>query len=276
MYIGVDIGGTKTLVAVLDAHGVIIENIKFPTPKDYDEFLEVLEATVQQFKHQDYQAAGVAVPGKLDRDKGLVISLGNLPWHNQPIQADCEAILKCPVVIENDAKMAGLSESMLHPEAQTVLYVTVSTGIGTAVVQNQHLDSAMLKSEGGHMILPFKGQLVMWESFASGKAIYEHFGKKAMDIDPADSKTWSYIARNLSVGMFELITVIQPDLVVIGGSIGTYFHNFAKPLKTELKRYETPFVKIPRIVQAERPETAVVYGCYDLAKQVFPHASHHN
>lgn len=272
MHIGVDIGGTKTLVAVLDDSGVIVERHKFPTPKAYDDFIEALKQTVSGFTHREYLSGGVAVPGRLDRHKGTVVSLGNLPWQNEPIQADCESILNCPVVIENDAKMAGLSESMLEPDVSTILYVTVSTGIGTAVIHDQKLDPSMLNSEGGQMMMPFKGKLVTWESFASGRAIFEKFSKKAAEIDPSDTETWSYIARNLSVGIFELVTIVEPDLVIIGGSIGTYFNNYADLLLAELKKYETPLVPIPRIIQAKRPEEAAVFGCYDLAKQVFPYA----
>ena len=272
MHVGVDIGGTKTLVAVLDGNGVIVEREKFPTPKEYDDFLTQLKTTVSRFAVQDYLSAGVAVPGRLDRHKGLVLSLGNLLWKNEPIQADIETILKCPVVIENDAKMAGLSESMLNPDASNILYITVSTGIGTSVIHDRKLDPSMLNSEGGHMMIPFKGKLVSWESFASGRAIAEKFGKKASDIDPNDAQAWKYIARNLSLGMFELITVVEPDLIIIGGSIGTYFHNFSEYLVADLKKFETPLVPIPKIIQAGRPEEAAVFGCYDLAKQVFPYA----
>lgn len=272
MHVGVDIGGTKTLVAVLDTNGVIVEQQKFATPKTYDGFLKALEDNVSHFSNHDYLSAGVAVPGRLDRHRGRLLNLGNLPWQNEPIQSDCESILNCPVVIENDAKMAGLSESMLHRDASTVLYITVSTGIGTAVIHDQKLDPSMLNSEGGQMMLPFKNKLASWESFASGHAIAEKFGKQASEIDPKDTESWRYIARNLSVGIFELITVVEPDLVIIGGSIGTYFDNYDDLLITELKKYETPLVPIPRVVKAERAETAAVYGCYDLAKQVFPHA----
>jgi predicted NBD/HSP70 family sugar kinase len=274
MYIGVDIGGTKTLLAVLNPSGVIVEKLTFPTPKNYDEFLAELKQNVASLEHQDYRAAGVAVPGRLNREYGLVLELGNLPWQKEPIQADCEKILNCPVLIENDAKLAGLSEAMLNRDAETILYITVSTGIGTAVIENQKLDPAMLDSEGGHMILPFKGQLTPWETFASGHAIYDHFGKKAVDIDPSDLKAWGYIARNLSVGIFELITTIGPDLIIIGGSIGAYFDNYSGQLESELKKYETPYVKIPKLIKAQRPEEAVIYGCYDLVRQVFNHANY--
>jgi len=272
MYVGVDIGGTKTLLAVLNERAEIVEQVKFPTPKNYDEFLAALEQSLTQLKNRDFQAGAVAVPGRLERDKGLVLELGNLPWHHEPIQRDCELLLGCPIIIENDAKLAALSEAMLHKDYSTVLYMTVSTGIGTGVVHNQKLDPSLQHSEGGHILLPHRGKLVTWESFASGKAIYEHFGKKAVDIPASDTKSWNYVARNIAAGLIELIAVLEPDLVVIGGSIGTYFDRYSDHLVSELKKHEMPLVPIPRIVAAERPEVAVVYGCYDIIKQVLPHA----
>lgn len=265
MYAGVDIGATKTLVAVLTNDGVITQKIKFPTPKKYEDFLTELKKTVEQLTTSDFKAAGVAVPGRLNRKQGKVIGLGNLPWENEPIQRDCEKILHCPVVIENDANLAALSEAMLHKDKETVLYITVSTGIGTGVVHKQQLDSALLDGEGGHIVLPYRGKLTKWESFASGKAIVSQFGKKAEEIE--DETTWKVIAHNLGLGLFEHIAIVQPDLVIIGGSVGTYFDRFKDLLATELKKHELPIIPIPPVIQAQRPEEAVLFGCYDLAKQ---------
>lgn len=272
MYLGVDIGGTKTLVAVLDDEANIQEQAKFPTPKNYDHWLLELRHTLHHFEHQDFRAAGVAVPGRLNREHGIVYDLGNLPWHDERIQADCEKIMACPVVIENDANLAGLSEAMLHKDAETVLYITVSTGIGTGVVYKQQLDPALLDSEGGHIMVPHRGRLEEWESFASGRAIYRHFGKKAADI--TDEADWRLIAHNLAVGLFEHLAIVQPDLIIIGGSVGVHFTHYAKFLEAELKKYEVPLVPVPPIVPADRPELAVVYGCYDLAKQRYPAHGH--
>jgi len=108
--------------------------------------------------------------------------------------------------------------------------------------------------------------LEVWENFAAGKAIYEHFGKKASEI--TDKADWQFIARNLSLGFFDNIAILQPDLIVVGGSIGAYFDRYGEYLIAELKRYETSLVPIPPVVKAQRPDSAVLYGCYDLAKQV--------
>ena len=263
MYVGVDIGGTKTLVAVLTDAGKIVESKKFPTPKTYDNFLLELANLVHHLEHTDFTAAAVAAPGRIDRKHGRVFEFGNLSWTDIPLQADCEKILHCPVVIENDANLAGLSEALLHKDKQTVLYITVSS--------QGRLDQALLNSEGGHLLLPYKGRLTKWETFASGRAIYNHFGKKASDIhDPAD---WKQIVRNLSLGILEHIAIIEPDLIIIGGSIGTYFERYGQLLQAELDKHVVPVITIPRLVQAQRPEEAVIYGCYDLIQQTFDHAS---
>lgn len=264
---GIDIGGTKTLVAVLTNEGKIVESVKFPTPKKYSNFLLELAHTVHHLEHKDFVAGGVAAPGRINRDKGIVVDLGNLPWTNFPLQADCEKLLNCPVVIENDANLAGLSEALLHKGVERVLYVTISTGIGTGFVYKGQLDPGVINSEGGQIRLPFKGHITKWESFASGRAIYEHFGKKAADIH--DEADWKHIVRNLSLGFFELIAVYQPDLIIIGGSIGSYFDRYSHLLQAELDKRAVPVITIPKLTQAQRPEEAVVYGCYDLAKQTY-------
>lgn len=267
MYAGVDIGGTKTLVATLDENGVITEQTRFETPRDYGEFVRALGRAVGELKTTDWRAGAMAVPGRIDHEQGLGVAFGNLPWQNVPLQKDAEAIFHCPIGLQNDASLAGLSEAMLHKEAETVLYITVSTGIGTAVIQQQRIVEPDNHPEGGQMLLTHEGKLVKWEDFASGRAIVERFGQRAEDI--TDAKTWQIIARDLSLGLIELLTLTQPNLVIIGGGVGTYFERFGHFLAADLKRYETPLVPIPPLVKAERPELAVLYGCYDYARYNF-------
>lgn len=277
MYAGVDVGGTKTLVAVLNDEGVIREQAKFPTPKNYDHFLLELRHALAHFEHQDFRAAGVGIPAtEFDREHGRARSFGNLPWRNVPIEHDMERIFKCPVVVENDAKMATLSEYMLlRHEFKKVLYITVSTGIGYGLVDRGELDRNIGDAGGRVMLLEYKGKHVPWESFAAGRAIVERFGKKAMDIH--DEATWRIICRDLAKGFVELIAVTEPEVIVIGGSVGTYFDRYGAILKEEIRKYHLPLITLPKLRGAQRPETAVIYGCYDLAKQTFGHhaITHH-
>lgn len=268
MYVGIDIGGTKILVATLDDQGIIQQQHRFPTPPKYEDLLENLRQVRQSLEVQTYRAGGIGIPGSLDRENGISLTSPNVPWRNASIKDDCAEIFGCPFVVENDANLAALSEAMLHKDRAAVLYFTISTGIGTGFIRNQQIEPTLLKIEGGHMVLPNNdGKLEDWENFASGRAIYKHLGKKAAEI--TDEADWKWIARNLSLGFFNNIAILQPDLVVVGGSVGAYFDHYGGYLVEELKQYEIPIVPIPEIIGARRPEQAVIYGCYDLAKQVY-------
>lgn len=266
MYLGIDVGGTKTLVASLTNEGVITESVKFPTPKKYHDFTVQLQETIASLKTKDFRAAGIAVPGRVDRTHGIGRAFGNLPWKNVPIQADLERMIHAPVALENDANAGALSEAMLlKKDYNVVVYVTIGTGIGTGIIVNQHIDEAFEDTEGGFMLFERGGKLVQWQRFASGSAIFERFGKKASEID--DEKTWKIISRDIASGLIDLIAMVQPEVIVLGGGIGTHYPKYKKFLRAELKKYETPLTPIPPIVQAKRPEEAVVYGCYDLARE---------
>ena len=267
MYLGIDIGGTKTIVASLDDNGVIQESFRFPTPQRYPDFLKELADTVDKLATKSFTAAGVGVPSKIDRAHGIAIAGGRLPWKNVPVQKDIEALVHCPTIIDNDANLAGLSEAMLLKEFRKVLYITISTGIGTGYIVDQQIDPSMADSEGGEMLLEHSGKLEQWQDFASGQAIVRRFGKRASEI--TDNHTWRTIAHDVSLGIIDLVAVIQPDIIVLGGGVGAHYDKFKSFLDEYLKTYETPLLTIPPIRQAVRPELAVVYGGFDLAKGVY-------
>ncbi len=267
MYLGIDIGGTKTLVATLTDQGSIKEIRRFPTPKVYVEFLKELAISVASLSTKNFLAACAAAPGTIDRSKGVALNFGNLPWHDIPLKTDLQKLLGCPVVVENDANLAGLSEARLIPEYDCVLYVTISTGIGTGIITNGQIDPEMADSEGGHIILEHNNRLQTWESFASGKAIVRHYGKRAGEI--TSRIAWKAISRDIALGLYDLIAFIQPDAVVLGGGVSTHLERFKDLLEAELQRFETPLTPIPPILQAGRPEEAVIYGCFELARDTY-------
>ncbi len=267
MYICIDIGGTKTLVASLTDDGVIDESVKFPTPDVYEDFLPRFREAVESFTTDDWRAGAVAVPGVVDRKRGIILRLGNKAnWQNIHILRDIERITHCPMHVENDAKLAGLSEAMLlKDQYKRVLYVTVSTGIGIGLTVNGRIDPNIGDGGGRSMLLAHNDKLMPWEDFASGKAIVKKYGKMASEIH--DDKTWAEIARQLTPGLLELIAILNPEVIVIGGGAGHHLGKRIHILADDLKTYETPMLHMPPILAAKRPEEAVVYGCYDYARQ---------
>ncbi len=95
MYLCIDIGGTKTLLAVLNKQGSIVESIKFPTPQSYDEFLQTLTSTIDGLEHKNFDRVCSAAPGKISRkdSTGVVLAFSNLPWENIPLQANLDFTL---------------------------------------------------------------------------------------------------------------------------------------------------------------------------------------
>lgn len=267
MYCTIDIGGTKTLVAVFNSKGDITEQLKFPTPKDYDEFIKELAVTVEKLSTKDFKAFCVAAPGRIDKSSGLVLAFGNLPWVNAPILEDAQKIVKAPGLIENDSKLAAFSEALSLPEYRKVLYITISTGIGSGLITNGIIDADFDSNEVGLMLMEHNGQLKRWEEFASGKAIVEHFGKKASEI--TDQQDWYIIARNIAIGLNAVIAALTPDIIVFGGGVGSHLDKFYDRLIEELKIYESPMFSIPPIVGAKHPEEAVIYGCYELVRRKY-------
>jgi glucokinase len=268
MYLGIDIGGTKTLLASLDDNGVITEQFKFPTNPDYPTFLDDIERSLGELKTKDFRAATVAAPGRVDREHGRTVAFGNLPWHNLPLQDDIERLVNCPTLLENDANLGALSEAMLlKGKYSRVLYTTISTGIGSGFVVDQKIEPNLADIEAGQIILEYRGKHVKWESFASGHAIVERYHQKAAEIN--DEAIWQQIAYDLALGFNELIAIVEPEVIVMGGSVGVYFKRYGDYLVRELKKYDNPLTPIPPFLAAQRPEEAVVYGCYDLARSVY-------
>ena len=265
MYAAVDIGGTKTLIIVFDDMGLPVERVKFPTPADYRDFLQEMAAHVDNLSTSDFRSVGVAAPGRIDHEQGLLRAAGNLSWKNEPIQHDLEQLFKAPVVLENDAKAAALAEARYAgTEYTTVVYITISTGVGIGVCENGKLAKSLEDAEVGWMTVEYNGEAVPWEKIASGSAIVKKYGKRASELD--DTAAWDSIARSIAIGLNAVIAIIQPDLIVFGGGVGNHLEKFEQPLLRHLKKYENPMVTIPPIKKSTHPEEAVAYGCLELAK----------
>ncbi len=266
MYLAIDIGGTKTLLAIFSNDGKIVQRHKFATPLEYADFLKTLQKELKLLRHHDFERIVVAVPARLDHEHGVAVAFGNRPWERVPIRKDLEHILQAPVILGNDAKLAGLSEALLIThEFRKVLYITISTGINSALIIDGKLDRNTLDSEAGQLLLEYNGRLTDWEDFGSGRAFQTKFGKRVSDI--TDPHAWYYIARNIAIGLVDLMATYMPEVIVLGGGVGQHLDKFEDRLLEELKIYENPMLPIPAIRKAQRAEEAVIYGCYEVASR---------
>lgn len=268
MVLAIDVGGTKTLLAVFTQDGDLKQSVKFPTPPDYNDFLLELAKNVDSLTTNKFMICVTALPGRINRSRGIAISFGNLTWSNLPIVDNLEKIIGCKVLIENDANLAGLSEAneVQAKKYNKVIYITVSTGIGCGIVVGGKLDPEELDAEVGHMLLEYGDKLQRWEEFASGKAIVARTGKRAAEI-PAGDPLWYSIARNIAIGLINVVATQTPDCIVIGGGVGSHFAKFEEHLKEEMRLYEDKMLRVPPILPAVRAEEAVIYGAYLMAKQ---------
>lgn len=266
MYLAIDVGGTKTLIASFTNGGKLSEQVRFATPKGYPEFITQLKEMVHGLSVQDFKGACIAIPGKIDRKNGVGVAFGNLAWKNIPIKKDVQKVIKCPVSVENDANLAGLSEAInVKNDFNKVLYITISTGIGTGIIINGIIDPDFADSEPGQMKVQYNDRLQEWEEIASGSAIKRRYGKIAAEIN--DKQTWKEICHRIAIGLNGLIATVQPEVIIFGGGVGTHFKKYKTILNQELKKYSTPLTPVPPLRQAAHAEQAVVYGCYYLAKE---------
>lgn len=260
MILAIDIGGTKTLVAIADKNGKKISDVRFETPQVYSEFLVVLQKTIAELTTDTIDVVSVAIPALLDRTNGVAIAFGNLDWHDVPFQKDIQKIAGALVIYDNDAKLAALSEAnAISPLPHRALYITISTGIGGGYVVDGKLDPNLQDMEVGQMTLEFEGKFTTWEHIASGKAISNKFNKRVGDMhEPAEL---FYLGHTIALGLNNLIATLTPDVIIFGGGAGSHLENFRDQLETQLQILCNDMVVIPPIVTAKDGENAVVNGC---------------
>lgn len=264
MLVTVDTGGTKTLVASFLEDGSIAKRLKFPTPKDQPTFVAQLVESIQYIADgESIDAIVVAFPGVVKDN--IAIWCAHLNWENFDIRPSLKKHFgNTPVLVEHDANLGGLGEvRLLDTPPASALYVTISTGIGTGYITNGIINAGLRLSEGGHSLVEFDGVVREWESFASGSAIYKTYGKYARDIH--SPKIWLQIADRISRGFLALIPAIQPDVIIIGGSMGTHFPKYSQQLLGILKEKLPAHIPCPGFITARHPEEAVIYGCYFYA-----------
>ena len=126
MYLAVDIGGTKTLIALFSRRGRVIRRYKFKTARGAERFLAELVEGLVKFAKFRPRAVVVAIPGTVQ--KNYTVSFGNRDWDGIDILTPIKKLFDCPIYFENDANLATLYEGY-RLQGRTG-FLTFSTGIG--------------------------------------------------------------------------------------------------------------------------------------------------
>jgi glucokinase len=185
--LGVDIGGTKIAVGIVDRSGKILAQGRTPmvangTPEvALDAVVSAIDSMLSP-SAVDIEGIGICAPGPLDPKSGIVLNPPNLPcWRNFPLAEKVRAKYSVPVKVDNDANAAALAET-LWGAAQSfryVFYATIGTGIGTGIVFDGAIYHGKTGSagEGGHVSIDYRGPVCLCgkrgciEILAAGPAI---------------------------------------------------------------------------------------------------------
>jgi glucokinase len=187
--IGLDLGGTKILAALMDNNGTIMDQAEYRTPVEQGEsaIWEQVKLSIDHIlsENQTYKdqirGVGVATAGVIDTKKSEIIQASNLGLRHVPIGAWIEDYFGLPVRIGNDANVAALGEWLYGAGQgfQNLVYITVSTGIGAGIISEGQLITGVGDSAGefGHISIEMEGPLCSCgnrgclENYASGTAL---------------------------------------------------------------------------------------------------------
>lgn len=252
MYLAVDIGGTKTLVALFSKRGRVLRRCKFKTAWQQERFKRELISVLQRFRKARLAAVIVAVPGVVQ--KNCSVRFGNRDWGDFSLVAELSELFDCPIYFENDANLAAVYES--HRLPGKTVFLTFSTGIGGGIAKRGQILPESNSFEPGHKIYSHNNRELEWEDIAASSAL-----EKTFHVDSATSlrgkKLMMEIAERVYLGLPDIIKEYKPDNIILGGPLGKIFNLYVKYLpKNEGVKYRKP----------RRPLESVIYGCYLFGK----------
>jgi glucokinase len=218
---------------------------------------------------------GVSTAGPLDFATGVIDPLNMPGWQGFPLAAELRRRLGAPVAIDNDANVAGLGEwhEGAGRGARTMVYYTVSTGIGTGIIIDGRIHHGAQDTEGGHQVVWPGGPACVCggrgclEAVASGTAIRKRFGRRGEEID--DPAIWDEIAGHLAVAMANTATLLCPEVIVIGGGVTARGEQLFGPLRAKAAEL-IRLVPRPRIEPAGLGQDSGIIGAIVLAETGTP------
>jgi len=306
--LGVDVGGTKVAVGIVDRQGKILAQGRkaMVAQGTAEAALDAVTAAIDSIlspTKDNVSSIGICAPGPLDPTSGVVLNPPNLPcWRNFPLAEKISAKYGVPVKVDNDANAAALAETRWGAARgyRYVFYATIGTGIGSGIVFDGTIYHGKTGSagEGGHVSIDYRGPVCgcgkrgCIEILAAGTAIGVRARAK-LEADPsrpsamrdlADGKIASVtselvgraytagdpLAREVLTETAELLTVwlgnivdlLDPDVLVMGGGVAAMLQPFFTDIKNGLPRWcVNPFAaEIPLLLAHYGVDAGVAGG----------------
>ena len=262
-HLGIDLGGTNLKWTAVEqageawrvlGRGQMASDAAAGPDAVIGRFLSIGRDALAQWP--DIASVGIGVPGLYDPATGRARALINLPggWPGVPIAGPVAAALGLPVALINDARAFGLAELRLGAGrgAGSMVGLTLGTGVGgvIAVDGRVHLGHDGTAGELGHQTLDPDGPSCncgnygCLESFARADRLAEACGAESVEAavlaaragDPTARAGFERVGGYLGRGIANMITVITPDVVVIGGGIAGAGDLLLQPIRAELRR----------------------------------------
>ena len=265
VWIGIDLGGTSMKAGVVDGAGRILAKADRPTlaQRPYEAVIQDMAGCAQEALEragltlENLAGVGVGIPGVADMDTGRVIFCTNLGWRNVPLREIFRRFMDKPVLMDNDATVAALAESVAGVSAgsSSSVFVTLGTGVGGGVILGGKVwrGAHGVGTEIGHMILEMDGvpctcgNRGCLERYCSATAIIrmareltadhpeslicqriggdvEKLNAKivldaAKEGDPIAMKVFRRYVTCLSQALASIMQLLDPEVMVLGGGV---------------------------------------------------------
>jgi fructokinase len=265
MRLGVDVGGTKIEVVVLDATGAerMRRRTHYPS-RDYESALDCLVDSIRVAENECERCSiGVGLPGFIDRETGLLENAFNTPYNKRPLKGDLEKKLGKEVRFANDANCFALSEAVdgAARGARVVFGAILGTGAGGGIA----LDGQVIEGrhgtagEWGHTPLPWMredeypgprctcGRIGCIEQFVSGPA--KNRERDAIGEEAAMARYVDRLARAFAM----MINILDPDVIVVGGGMSKHDEIYTQvpPLLRKYAYHPDPRTAILRALHGD-------------------------
>ncbi|ADO48921.1 N-acetylglucosamine kinase [[Enterobacter] lignolyticus] len=295
MYYGFDIGGSKIALGVFDGQRRLQWEKRVPTPRDsYESFLQAVVSLVAEAdaRFGGQGSVGIGIPGMPETADGTLYAANVPAASGRPLRADLSARLGRDVRLDNDANCFALSEAWddEFTRYSLVMGLILGTGVGGGIVLNGKsiTGHSYITGEFGHIRLPVDalevvgrdfpltrcgcGQLGCIENYLSGRGfawLYEHYYQQPLSSpeivalwELGDAKARAHVERYLdllAVCLGNILTIVDPDLVVIGGGLSN-FSAITDGLAGRLPRHLLSVARVPRIERARHGDAGGMRG----------------